>query len=198
MPHSRRIRVLRSCRKRQKNPRSSTGQQLALGDRRSGLVDAFGASAPQSARRRRNDKVVGPSSSVRLNRSEDSILRRWMAPMRFTEYQSGRWHPVVQEGLSECQVSDGSSVVLATSLLSARWHPGEKGYAASTVPDEVFMVVGVEPGALGGQHGLGNYRPEFGEVKLTSTPRPTTRERKSLTAIGEISVTTTRCGCMYL
>lgn len=30
------------------------------------------------------------------------------------------------------------------------------------VPDEVFMVIELEPGALNGKHGLAKYHPEFG------------------------------------
>jgi putative acetyltransferase len=38
----------------------------------------------------------------------------------------------------------------------------QKGLASEyPVPDEVFMVIELEPGALKGRHGLVKYRPEF-------------------------------------
>jgi putative acetyltransferase len=76
---------------------------------------------------------------------------------------------LVLEGLRECQ-RIGCDVVFV--LGHPEYYPrfgfmpaSQKGLRSEyTVPDEVFMVAELKPGALGGRRGLVKYRPEFGEV----------------------------------
>ena len=94
-----------------------------------------------------------------------------LAPMAvLPEHQrKGIGSQLVRAGLRECQQL-GSNVVVV--LGHPDYYPrfgfvpaSQKGLSSEyPVPDEVFMVVELEPGALSGRHGLVKYRPEFSEV----------------------------------
>jgi putative acetyltransferase len=104
--------------------------------------------------------------------SEGSVfMAMGLAPMAvLPEYQKqGIGSQLVQEGLRECQRLGHDIVVV---LGHPEYYPRfgftpakPKGLRCEyDVPDEVFMVAELTPGALGGRHGLVNYRPEFGQV----------------------------------
>jgi putative acetyltransferase len=94
-----------------------------------------------------------------------------LAPMAvLPEYQrQGIGSQLVRDGLRECQRL-GCNVVVV--LGHPEYYPrfgfvpaSQKGLRSEyPVPDEVFMVAELKPGALGGRRGLVKYRPEFGEV----------------------------------
>lgn len=98
---------------------------------------------------------------------------RWMglAPMAvLPSHQSrGVGSRLVREGLGACRrLGCGAVFVLGHPAYYPRF-----GFAPASlkglrsvyaVPDEAFMVVELEPGALDGRGGLVRYRPEFGSV----------------------------------
>jgi putative acetyltransferase len=75
----------------------------------------------------------------------------------------------LSSGLSACRRAGWNVVVV---LGHAEYYPRFGFIPASRqglrseypVPDEVFMVAELAPGALGGRRGLVKYRPEFSEV----------------------------------
>jgi putative acetyltransferase len=86
------------------------------------------------------------------------------------EYQKqGLGSQLVREGLKKCRPI-GCNVVVVVG--HPEYYPrfgfvpaGQKELRCEyPVPDEVFMVAELKPGALDGQRGLVKYRPEFGEV----------------------------------
>lgn len=139
------------------------------------LVDALRAvSNPQvSLVAVENGQIVGHIffSPVSIESEDSTSSALGLAPMAvLPEYQKqGVGSQLVQEGLRECQRL-GCNVVVV--LGHAEYYPrfgfipaSQKGLRSEyPVPDEVFMVAELEPGALGGQRGLVKYRPEFGEV----------------------------------
>jgi putative acetyltransferase len=139
------------------------------------LVDALRAvSNPQvSLVAVENDQIVGHIffSPVTIESEESTSAALGLAPMAvLPEYQKqGIGSQLVREGLRECQRL-GCNVVVV--LGHPEYYPrfgfipaSQQGLRSEyPVPDEVFMVTELEPGALGGQRGLVKYRPEFGEV----------------------------------
>lgn len=110
-------------------------------------------------------------SPVSIESEDSSCAALGLAPMAvLPEYQKqGVGSQLVREGLKECQRL-GCHVVVV--LGHPEYYPrfgfipaSQKGLRSEyPVPDEVFMVVELEPGALGGQRGLVKYLSEFGEV----------------------------------
>ena len=104
--------------------------------------------------------------------SESSVFTAMgLAPMAvLPEYQNqGIGSQLVREGLKECQRIGHYIVVV---LGHANYYP-RFGFAPASlkglrseydVPDEVFMVTELVPGALEGRRGLVKYHPEFGKV----------------------------------
>lgn len=91
-----------------------------------------------------------------------------LAPMAVSpQYQNqGIGSQLVQAGLKECQrIGHNIVVVLGHSEYYPRFGfmPARlKGLRCQyDVPDEVFMVAELEPGALGGREGLVKYHPAF-------------------------------------
>lgn len=94
-----------------------------------------------------------------------------LAPMAvLPEYQNqGIGSRLVREGLKECQRMGHDVVVV---LGHPKYYPrfgfapaGLKGLRSEyDVPDEVFMVTELVPGALGGRRGLVKYHSEFANV----------------------------------
>jgi putative acetyltransferase len=104
--------------------------------------------------------------------SEDSVFTALgLAPMAvLPEYQKqGIGSQLIREWVKECQRMGHNLVVV---LGHPEYYPRfgftpakPKGLRCEyPVPDEVFMVAELTPGALGGRQGLVKYRPEFGNV----------------------------------
>lgn len=120
-----------------------------------------------------NDKVVGHIlfTPVTIEFGDAGTPALGLAPMAvLPEYQrQGVGSQLVRAGLRECQ-RIGSNVVVV--LGHPEYYPlfgfvpaSQKGLTTEyPVPDEVFMVIELEPGALKGRHGLVKYRPEFAGV----------------------------------
>ena len=138
------------------------------------LVDALRAAADPiiSLVAVDNDHVVGHIlfSPVTIE-DDDSALAMGLAPMAvLPNYQRrGVGSQLVRAGLTECH-RIGRRVVVV--LGHPRYYPRFGFIPASRkalhceypVPDEVFMVLELEPGALEGRHGLVKYRPEFAAI----------------------------------
>jgi putative acetyltransferase len=139
------------------------------------LVDALrAASDPQiSLVAVTNGQVIGHIffSPVSIESEESTSSALGLAPMAvLPEYQrQGVGSQLVREGLRQCQRL-GCNVVFV--LGHPEYYPrfgfipaSRKGLRSEyPVPDEVFMVAELEPGALRGRRGLVKYRPEFGEA----------------------------------
>lgn len=120
-----------------------------------------------------NDKVVGHIlfTPVTIESGDAGAPALGLAPMAvLPEYQrQGVGSQLVRAGLRECQ-RIGSNVVVV--LGHPEYYPrfgfvpaSQKGLTTDyPVPDEVFMVIELEPGALKNRHGLVKYRPEFAGV----------------------------------
>lgn len=104
--------------------------------------------------------------------TDGPVVRGWgLGPMAvLPEYQRrGTGSLLVREGLCECQRLGGEIVVV---LGHAEYYPrfgfqkaSSKGLRSEyQVPDEVFMVVELSPGALAGVKGLVKYHEAFGAV----------------------------------
>ena len=120
-----------------------------------------------------NDQVVGHIlfSPVTIEFANSDALALGLAPMAvLPEYQrKGIGSQLVRAGLRECkQIGSNVVVVLGHPEFYPRFGfvpASQKGLSSEyPVPDEVFMVVELEPGALSGRHGLVKYRPEFAGV----------------------------------
>jgi putative acetyltransferase len=150
--------------------------ELAFGrPNEAALVDALRAvSDPQiSLVAVEDNKIVGHIffSPVSIESEDSTSAALGLAPMAvLPEYQKqGVGSRLVEEGLREC-LRIGCNVVVV--LGHAEYYPrfgfipaNQKGlHSEYPVPDEVFMVTELEPGALGGRRGLVKYRPEFSEV----------------------------------
>jgi putative acetyltransferase len=120
-----------------------------------------------------DEQVVGHIffSPVSVESESSAFTAMGLAPMAVLhEYQNqGIGSQLVLEGLKECQrLGHGIVVVLGHANYYPRFGftPASlKGLRSEyDVPDEVFMVTELVPGALEGRRGLVKYHPEFGKV----------------------------------
>jgi putative acetyltransferase len=110
-------------------------------------------------------------SPVSIEAADSATAALGLGPVAvLPEYQNqGVGSRLVRHGLAEC-ARLGHDVVVV--LGHPEYYPRfgftparQKGLSCEyPVPDEVFMVVELRPGALGGRQGLVKYRPEFGGV----------------------------------
>jgi putative acetyltransferase len=110
-------------------------------------------------------------SPVSIVSEASTFTAMGLAPMAvLPEYQKqGIGGQLVWEGLRECQRLGHDIVVVVGH---ADYYPRfgfvpakSKGLRCEyDVPDEVFMVAELTPGALAGRQGLVKYHPEFGNV----------------------------------
>ena len=120
-----------------------------------------------------DEQVVGHIffSPVSIESENGVFTAMGLAPMAvLPEYQNqGIGSQLVREGLKECQRLGHRIVVV---LGHANYYPrfgftpaSLKGLRSEyDVPDEVFMVTELVPGALEERRGLVKYHPEFGKV----------------------------------
>jgi putative acetyltransferase len=120
-----------------------------------------------------DEQVVGHIffSPVSVESENNAFTAMGLAPMAvLPEYQNrGIGSRLVSEGLKECRRL-GHDIVAV--LGHANYYPrfgftpaSRKGLRSEyDVPDEVFMVAELVPGALEGRRGLVKYQPEFGKV----------------------------------
>lgn len=120
-----------------------------------------------------DNQIVGHIlfSEVTIESGDSASPALGLAPMAvLPEYQrQGLGSELVRAGLRECQ-RIGANVVVV--LGHPEYYPrfgfvpaSQKGLTSEyPVPDELFMVIELEPGALKGRRGLVKYRPEFAEV----------------------------------
>jgi putative acetyltransferase len=120
-----------------------------------------------------DDRVVGHIffSPVWIESEGAGFMAMGLAPMAvLPEFQKqGIGSELIRQGLNECRRLGHNIVVV---LGHPRYYPRFGFVPASSkglryeydVPDEVFMVVELEPGALGSRQGLVKYHPEFGSV----------------------------------
>ena len=139
------------------------------------LVDALRRAAGTylSLVSEKDGRVVGHIlfTEVRVNSGAGSWDVLGLAPMAvLAEYQrQGIGSHLVRSGLEACS-RQGHTVVVVLGHPS--YYPrfgfvpaAAKGLRCEyPVPDEVFMVTELMPGALAGRSGLVKYRPEFAEV----------------------------------
>jgi putative acetyltransferase len=116
------------------------------------------------------DRIVGHIffSPVSVESENDIFTAIGLAPLAVLPEQQkhGIGSRLVQEGLMECQ-KIGQDIVFV--LGHPEFYPRfgfmvakEKGFSCEfPVPDEVFMVAELKPGALGAKGGLVKYLPEF-------------------------------------
>jgi putative acetyltransferase len=119
------------------------------------------------------DQVVGHIffSPVTIESATDSFTAMGLAPMAVLPecQRQGIGSLLVREGLRECQRIGHEIVVV---LGHPEYYPrfgfvpaSSKGLRSEyDVPDEVFMVAELTPGALKGRTGLVKYHPEFNAV----------------------------------
>lgn len=119
------------------------------------------------------DRVVGHIffSPVTIESATDSFTAMGLAPMAVLPecQRQGIGSLLVREGLRECQRIGHEIVVV---LGHPEYYPrfgfvpaSSKGLRSEyDVPDEVFMVAELTPGALKGRTGLVKYHPEFNAV----------------------------------
>lgn len=119
-----------------------------------------------------DDRIVGHIlfTPVSVEGAADRLMMG-LAPMAvLPEYQNqGIGSRLVEEGLQACaRLGAGAVAVLGHPEYYPRFgfEPAAKHGLRSEydVPDEVFMVQELEPGALSGCRGLIRYRPEFAAV----------------------------------
>jgi len=120
-----------------------------------------------------DERIVGHIffSPVSIESEAGDFEAMGLAPMAvLPEYQNqGIGTRLVREGLKECQVLGHDIVVV---LGHPRFYPrfgfapaASKGLRSEyDVPDEVFMVAELNPGALNGRNGLVKYHRAFGDV----------------------------------
>lgn len=110
-------------------------------------------------------------SPVSIESEKSTFTALGLGPMAvLPEYQKqGIGSALVQEGLKECQRLGHDVVVV---IGHKEYYPRfgfipakQKGLRCEfDVPDDVFMVVELRPGALAGRQGLVRYHPEFKNV----------------------------------
>jgi putative acetyltransferase len=110
-------------------------------------------------------------SPVTIESEEAASTAMGLAPMAVlpTHQNQGVGSSLVREGLKECSRLGHDIVVV---LGHANYYPrfgfvpaSSKGLRSEyDVPDEVFMVTELKPGALAGPSGLVKYHPEFSKV----------------------------------
>jgi putative acetyltransferase len=150
--------------------------ELAFGQpNEADLVDALRAAAPSciSLVATHEGEVVGHIlfSPVTIESPAGAFLALGLAPMAvLPEFQRrGIGSRLMREGLARCARQAHTVVVV---LGHPTYYPRFGFVPAATkglsceypVPDEVFMVVELTPGALAGRTGLVKYRPEFAAV----------------------------------
>lgn len=148
---------------------------LAFGsESEAALVDRLRAVHPHiSLVAVKDGQVVGHIffSPVFVESENANFIAIGLAPMAvLPEFQNqGIGSQLVRQGLKECE-SQGHNVVF---VLGHPNHYPRFGFSPAKVkgigceypvPDEVFMVAELTPGALGGRTGLVRYMPEFAEV----------------------------------
>jgi putative acetyltransferase len=150
--------------------------ELAFGRRNEAdLVDALRANARPyvSSVAVIDEQVVGHIlfSPVSVESEGSAFTAMGLAPMAvLPECQNqGIGSRLVREGLKECErLGEDIVVVLGHPNYYPRFGfmPASlKGLRSEyDVPDEVFMVAELVPGALKGRRGLVKYHPEFGKV----------------------------------
>jgi putative acetyltransferase len=119
------------------------------------------------------NRIVGHIffSPVSVESENDIFTAIGLAPLAvLPEHQKhGIGSRLVQEGLTECQ-RIGQDIVFV--LGHPEFYPRfgftvakEQGFSCEyPVPDEVFMVAELRPGALSGKKGLVKYLPEFKKI----------------------------------
>jgi putative acetyltransferase len=139
------------------------------------LVDALRrAASPQiSLVAVSGGRVVGHIffSPVMVEADDNSFMAMGLAPMAvLSEFQrQGIGSQLVREGLAGCsRIGQDIVFVLGHPDFYPRFGftpAGPRGFRSEyDVPDEVFMVAELRPGALAGRRGLVKYRPEFSLV----------------------------------
>ncbi len=139
------------------------------------LVDALRTAAPSclSLVAEREGHIIGHIffSPVEIEPDTPSLSVMGLGPMAvLPEYQSqGIGSQLVERGLEECKRLNYDVVVV---IGHPKFYPrfgfrqaGQRGLDCEyDVPDEVFMVAELRPGALAGRQGLVKYHPEFSRV----------------------------------
>ena len=158
--------------------------ELAFGGREeAALVDALREAARPHVSLVATDggEVVGhiffspvslePEDSSVVAPEDSSFAAMGLAPMAVLPDQQRRGvgSALVRAGLDECRrLGMGVVVVVGHPEYYPRFgfRPASRAglRCEYPVPEEVFMVVELEPGALAGRRGLVKYRPEFGEL----------------------------------
>lgn len=110
-------------------------------------------------------------SPVTVEGEQETLTAMGLAPMSVLpdHQRRGIGSLLVREGLEECR-RIGHEVVVV--LGHPKFYPrfgftpaSSKGLRSEyDVPDDVFMVAELRPGALGGRRGLVKYNPEFSKV----------------------------------
>lgn len=110
-------------------------------------------------------------SPVTLESERETFTAMGLAPMAVSpaHQRQGIGSLLVPEGLEEClRIGHEVVVVLGHSKFYPRFGftpASSKGLRSEyDVPDDVFMVAELRPGALGGRRGLVKYHPEFSKV----------------------------------
>lgn len=148
--------------------------ELAFGQpEEAALVDALRAAADPhvSLVAADGDQIVGHIFFSPVSIGPDDGAAMGLAPMAVLpeRQRRGVGSMLVRAGLEECRRIGRDAVVV---LGHPEYYPRFGFRRASrlglrceyAVPDEAFMAVELEPGALAGRRGLVRYRPEFGEV----------------------------------
>mgnify|MGYP002776996203 CR=1 FL=1 len=119
-----------------------------------------------------SDQIVGHTFFSPVTIDNSSLFILGLAPISvLPDYQrQGIGTMLVQQGLKECnQLSCRAVVVLGDPAYYSRFGfiPAKtKGLKCEyTVPDEAFMVLELESGALEGCNGIVKYRSEFNDLE---------------------------------